>query len=60
MLVLSRKVDESISVGEDVRVIVVAITANQVKLGIEAPPQLSIRRSETGAAIRRRRTSTPD
>lgn len=59
MLVLSRKVNESISVGEEVRVVVVAVAGNQVKLGIEAPPELSIRRSESGTGIvRERRPST--
>ena len=37
MLVLSRKVNQSIMVGDNVRVVVVAVDRDQVKLGIEAP-----------------------
>jgi carbon storage regulator len=37
MLVLTRKVDQSIMIGDHVRVVVVDVRGDQVKLGIEAP-----------------------
>ncbi len=46
MLVLSRKVCEAISIGK-ARLMVVAITRNQVRLGIEAPPDWLAGREET-------------
>lgn len=46
MLVLSRKVDEQIIIGDNVRVTVVSIRGNQVRLGFEAPPSVPIFREE--------------
>ena len=46
MLVLSRRVGESIIIGNDIRVTVLKIKNNQVKLGIDAPMDLAIHRSE--------------
>lgn len=46
MLVLSRKVDEQIIIGEHIRVTVVSIRGNQVRLGFEAPHDVSIFREE--------------
>ena len=48
MLVLSRKMSERILIGQDVRVVVVAIEGGRVRLGIEAPPSISILRGELG------------
>jgi carbon storage regulator len=49
VLVLTRKVNQSIAIGDDVRVVVVAIERDKVKLGIVAPPERAIRR-EAGPA----------
>ncbi len=46
MLVLSRKVDESILIDGRVRITVVEIRGNQIRLGIEAPREVPIWRSE--------------
>jgi carbon storage regulator len=46
MLVLSRKVDEQIIIGDNIRVTVVSIRGNQVRLGFEAPPSVPIFREE--------------
>lgn len=46
MLVLSRKLDEKIKIGEDIEITVVAISGDTVRLGIEAPRQVKILRSE--------------
>jgi carbon storage regulator CsrA len=46
MLVLARKLDESILIGDTIVVKVVAIENGNVKLGIEAPKDVSIMRSE--------------
>ncbi|MEM0927126.1 MAG: carbon storage regulator, partial [Planctomycetota bacterium] len=46
MLILSRKVDQEILIGDDVRLTVVRIDANRVRIGIEAPDQVRILRGE--------------
>jgi len=46
MLVLSRKVGERIIIGEGVTVVVLAVHGQQIRLGIEAPKDVSIRREE--------------
>ncbi|MGD0218494.1 MAG: carbon storage regulator [Desulfobaccales bacterium] len=46
MLVMTRKVDETILIGDNIRVMVVKIRGNQVLLGIKAPPDLVVLRGE--------------
>jgi len=46
MLVLTRTSGEGIRIGDNVRVVVVEIKDNKVKLGIEAPQHLAIHRDE--------------
>ncbi|NIO39575.1 MAG: hypothetical protein GTO41_04900, partial [Burkholderiales bacterium] len=46
MLVLSRKQDEKIRIGEDVEVVVCRLGRHRVRLGINAPQHIVIRRSE--------------
>ena len=46
MLVLSRKQFEGIQIGSQIRIKVVKVDRNQVRLGIEAPPDVMIVRDE--------------
>lgn len=46
MLVLTRKQNESIQIGEDVEIKVLAIEGDQIKLGIDAPKSVDIHRKE--------------
>ena len=46
MLVLTRKVNQAIAIGDEVRVVVVAIEGDQVRLGIEAPRSVAVARAE--------------
>ena len=46
MLILSRKVDEVILIGENIRITIIEIRGKQVRLGIEAPAHLSVKRRE--------------
>ncbi len=52
MLVLSRKKDEVIVVGDDIEITVVDIRGDQVKIGVSAPRAVSIHRKEVFDAIR--------
>ncbi len=51
MLVLSRKKDESIIIGDDIVITVVDIKGEQVKIGVTAPKTVSIHRKEVYEAI---------
>ncbi len=51
MLVLTRKVDESITVGTTITVTVLEIRGNQVRLGIEAPKKMPVHRTEVFRSI---------
>jgi carbon storage regulator CsrA len=46
MLVLSRKVDQEIVVGEHIRIRVLSVRGNRVRIGLEAPATTPIRRVE--------------
>lgn len=47
MLVLSRKVNESVTIGDDVKITILSIDSDRVKLGIEAPKDMRVYRYET-------------
>ncbi len=52
MLILTRKIDEAIRVGEDIRIVLVQIKGGQVRLGIECPPHVRVLREELYEAVR--------
>ena len=52
MLVLTRKLGESITIDDDIRVVVLQIKGKQVRIGIEAPKETKIHREEVYTAIR--------
>ncbi|WP_338652585.1 carbon storage regulator CsrA [Lysinibacillus sp. Y5S-8] len=51
MLVLSRKKDESIMIGDQVEIKILAVEGDQIKLGIVAPKTVKVHRSEVFEAI---------
>ncbi|HUI69355.1 MAG TPA: carbon storage regulator CsrA [Spirochaetia bacterium] len=51
MLILARRIGESIMIGDQVEISVVDIKGDQVKLGISAPSQVKVYRREVYAAI---------
>lgn len=59
MLVLSRKRDESIMIGDDVVVTIVDIRGDKVRLGINAPQDVPVHRQEVYEAIQREKRITP-
>jgi len=55
MLVFSRKANESIMIGHDIRITVVSIRGEKVRIGIDGPKELPVHRSEVFHAIERER-----
>ncbi len=53
MLVLSRRCNESITIGDNVVVTIVDIRGDKVRLGIEAPGEIPVHRQEVYEAIQR-------
>ena len=51
MLVLSRQRDESIFIGDNIKITVVDIRGDKVRLGIEAPTEIPVHRQEVYEAI---------
>ncbi len=46
MLILTRRVGESITIGEDVKVTVLGVKGSQVRVGIDAPKDVPVHREE--------------
>jgi carbon storage regulator len=53
MLVLSRQSDETIIIGDNIRVTIVEVRGDKVRIGIDAPRDVSVHRQEIYDAIRR-------
>lgn len=51
MLVLSRKINESIIINDDIVVTIIEVRGDKVRLGIEAPRNVSVHRQEVYDAI---------
>jgi len=52
LLVLTRKLNQSIIIGDDVEVIVIEVRGEQVRLGIKAPKSVAVHRKEVFDQIR--------
>lgn len=59
MLVLSRKKDEKIVMGDYITLMVIEIRGDKVRLGIEAPRDVTVHREEVYDAIRREAAPDP-
>lgn len=54
MLVLSRKKNESIVINDNIKIVVVEIRGDKVRLGVEAPTNIPVHRQEVYETIRRK------
>jgi len=52
MLVLSRRLDETLIIGDDIKITVLGIAGNQVRIGISAPKEISVHREEVYLRIK--------
>jgi carbon storage regulator len=57
MLILTRRVGETLVIGDNVTVTVLGVKGNQVRLGVNAPKEVSVHREEIYERIRREKES---
>ena len=60
MLVLSRRLGETLIIGDDVKITVLGISGNQVRLGIAAPKNVSVHREEVYRRIQDEMGQAPE
>lgn len=57
MLILTRRLGETITVGNDVTITVIGVKGNQVRLGIDAPTEIAVHRAEIYEKIQREKAT---
>lgn len=60
MLILTRKVGESVLIGDNISITVLSVRGNQVKLGVQAPKKVSVYREEIYQRIKQTQDESND
>jgi len=60
MLILTRRVGETLMIGDEVTVTVLGVKGNQVRIGVNAPRDVAVHREEIYERIKREETPSPE
>lgn len=60
MLILTRRVGETLMIGDDVTITVLGVKGNQVRIGVNAPKDVAVHREEIYQRIQKEKDSEPD
>ncbi|EMN0495318.1 carbon storage regulator CsrA [Pseudomonas aeruginosa] len=60
MLILTRRVGETLMVGDDVTVTVLGVKGNQVRIGVNAPKEVAVHRGEIYQRIQKEKDQEPN
>nr|WP_283027422.1 carbon storage regulator CsrA [Providencia rettgeri] len=58
MLILTRRINEEVMIGDDIKIRILGVKGNQVRIGIEAPEDVSVHREEIYQRILAEKSNT--